>query len=97
MDGELNLFYHQQHYLSLNQVRAAYSKEALTRMQGSLWREGWKEVEGLPSGWRSKGTSYLSPLMEEVTSKEALLTFLDISKEYRADEVKKTRQALLRK
>ena len=51
----------------------------------------------MPSGWRTSGTSFLSPLMEEVTSKEALLTFLDISKEYRADEVKKTRQALLRK
>ena len=54
MDGELDLFYHQQHYLSLNQVRAAYSKEALTKMQGSLWREGWKEVEGLPPGWRTR-------------------------------------------
>ena len=35
-------------------MRASYSKEALTKMQGSLWREGWKEVEGLPSGWRTR-------------------------------------------
>ena len=37
-----------------DQVRASYSKEALVKMQGSLWREGWKEVEGLPSGWRTR-------------------------------------------
>ena len=35
-------------------MRASYSKEALAKMQGSLWREGWKEVEGLPSGWRTR-------------------------------------------
>ena len=23
-------------------------------MQGSLWREGWKEAEGLPKGWRTR-------------------------------------------
>ena len=35
-------------------MRASYSKEALEKMQGSLWREGWKEVEGLPKGWRTR-------------------------------------------
>ena len=36
-------------------MRANYSKEALAKMQGSLYREGWSEVEeGLPPGWRTK-------------------------------------------
>ena len=36
-------------------MRANYSKEALAKMQGSLFREGWREVEeGLPTGWRTK-------------------------------------------
>ena len=79
-------------------VRAMIRKQCPPKSIFTLWsslgKEGWKEVEGLPSGWRSKGTSYLSPLMEEVTSKEALLHFLHISKEYTEDEVQKTRQAL---
>ena len=35
-------------------MRASYSKEALAKMQGSLWREGWKEVEELPTGWKTR-------------------------------------------
>ena len=80
-------------------VRAMIRKQCPPKSIFTLWnsldREGWKEVEGLPSGWRSNGTSYLSPLMEEVKSKEALLHFLHISKEYTEDEVQKTSRALI--
>ena len=79
-------------------IRKQFPPDAIFALWSSLDQEGWTESEGrLPSGWRTSGTSFLSPLMEEVKSKEALLTFLHISKEYTADEVKKTRQALLRK
>ena len=80
-------------------VRAMIRKQCPPKSIFTLWNsldlEGWKEVEGLPSGWRSNGSWYLSPLMEEVKSKEALLHFLHISKEYTEDEVQKTSQALI--
>ena len=79
-------------------IRKQFPPDAIFALWNSLDQEGWTESEGrLPSGWRTSGTSFLSPLMEEVKSKEALLNFLHISKEYTADEVKKTRQALRRK
>ena len=76
-------------------IRKQFPPDTIFTLWSSLGKEGWKEVASLPSGWRSNGSSYLSPLMEEVKSKEALLHFLHISKEYTEDEVQKTRETIV--
>ena len=76
-------------------IRKQLPPDTIFTLWSSLGKEGWKEVGSLPSGWRSNGSSYLSPLMEEVKSKEALLHFLHISKEYTEDEVQKTRETIV--
>ena len=71
--------------------------EGLEGAEGGLVVWGLSELveaDCLPTGWRVKGSTFLSPLMEEASSSSSLLHLLEESSEYTAEEVGVARRGL---
>ena len=75
-------------------IREHHSPAHIFRLWAGLGEEGWKEEPSLPTGWRRRAASFLSPLMEEVGSVEALLHLLERSPEHSQEEVARVRMGL---
>jgi hypothetical protein len=68
-------------------IRERYSPAAIFLVWSGLGAEGWAEHPALPAGWRTRGAGFLSPLMEEASSSEALLHLLAGSTDYNRGEL----------
>ena len=75
-------------------IREHYSPAHIFKLWSCLDQEGWEEDPSLPTGWKRRTTTFLSPLMEEVVSVAALLHLMSSSHEYREEEVVRARQGL---
>ena len=75
-------------------VREHYAPYSIFTMWASLGEEGWEVSAMLPTGWRVRGSTFLSPLMEETSSACSLLHLLEESSEYTVEEVEAVRRGL---
>ena len=77
-------------------IKERYSPTEIFKLWNTLEREGWvTDDQNLPAGWKKKYFSekgihhYLSPMMEEVTSSEALLEMVKKDNNYTKEEINK--------
>ena len=76
-------------------IREHHPPSDIFRLWSCLELEGWEEEACLPTGWRKRRGTFLSPLMEEVISVPTLLHLLLLSPEYKQEEVKAAREGLI--
>ena len=81
-------------------IKEKFSPEDIFKLWNTLHLDGWlDDAENLPTGWKKKRFSdtdtyhYLSPLMEEVTSKNKLLDIiLGNESDYSKSDIAKVRR-----
>ena len=94
VNGEGKLFNSRKDVISFL-IKENYPPSDIFRLWNTLHLEGWKDdTDNLPTGWKRKvtddGDQFLSPLMEEVTSKQALRKlFIENEPDYSDDDFNK--------